>query len=164
MTPWMGVRGVVQRGHRVASTACSDPRFPGGTLQMQLPHFKKAGCNLEDYHPGTINLSIAPFEFKIRQADLTLRRIKWSSRVPAEDFSFVNCRVLQEESPPLPGLVYYPHPETKPEHFQPPEILEIITFRIPDLEYGDNLSIEVLRKQIEICRDTGCSPGSKLGC
>jgi hypothetical protein len=47
-------------------------------------------------------------------------------------------------------LIYYPHPETKPEHFQFPDILEIITFPIDDLKYGDELIIEVDRQQIDI--------------
>ena len=48
------------------------------------------------------------------------------------------------------GLIYYPHPETKPEHFQAADILEIITFKIDDLNYGDEVILEVDNRQIDI--------------
>jgi hypothetical protein len=46
--------------------------------------------------------------------------------------------------------LYYPHPETKPEHFQPPDILEIITSFISGLKYGDELVIEVDAQQMSM--------------
>jgi len=42
------------------------------------------------------------------------------------------------------------YPETKPEHFQSPDILEIIAFPIDGLKEGDELTIELDRQQMEI--------------
>ncbi|CDN16785.1 hypothetical protein RintRC_4485 [Richelia intracellularis] len=50
----------------------------------------------------------------------------------------------------LTGLIYYPHPETKPEHFQSPDVLEILTGYIDNLHYGDELTLEVNSQQIKI--------------
>ena len=48
------------------------------------------------------------------------------------------------------GLLYYPHPETKPEHFQAPEVMEIITFHIEGITYGQELLLEIDSHQVEI--------------
>lgn len=146
------VTGFVQRGHRVASGQCADPRFPGGTIEMQKPLFRELGCNLDAYHPGTINLCIAPFRFRVRQARYRFRNLRWTTNAPAEDFSFVDCRILTGSGAGQEGLVYYPHPETKPEHFQTPGTIEIITGYIEGLDYGDALSIELDSRQVEIYR------------
>ena len=29
-------------------------------------------------------------------------------------------------APPVAGHIYYPHPDTKPEHFQQPDVLELL--------------------------------------
>jgi hypothetical protein len=47
-------------------------------------------------------------------------------------------------------LIYYPHPETKPEHFQSPDLVEIIAFPLEDLNDGDKLMMEVDTEQITI--------------
>ena len=42
------------------------------------------------------------------------------------------------------GYIYYPHPETKPEHFQPDDVLEVILAEFQDnLSYGDKVELEV---------------------
>ncbi|MFN9175915.1 MAG: hypothetical protein ACK58N_15785, partial [Synechocystis sp.] len=66
------------------------------------------------------------------------------------DFSFIDCRLVQTDGLLIPGYVYYPHPETKPEHFQSPDILEIMSRFIPDLRYGNDFFIEVNPHQINI--------------
>ncbi len=76
--------------------------------------------------------------------------MKWSPENPAEDFSFLDCQIVTDSNHPFNGLIYYPHPETKPEHFQFPDILEIITYPIDGLKEGDELMIELDREQMEI--------------
>jgi hypothetical protein len=149
-TNWSSIRGVVVCGHRVASVACKDPRFPGGTIALQKPVFKKYGLNLDRFHAGTINLSIAPLLFRLKQARYRFRNLRWTDNAPAEDFSFTNCRVLLQGGTSLEGLIYYPHPETKPEHFQAPDVLEILTYLVEGLTYGDRLIVELDRAQIEL--------------
>jgi hypothetical protein len=42
----------IARGYQVASGANASPRFPGGTLRMQLPFFAALGLDLSRYHLG----------------------------------------------------------------------------------------------------------------
>ena len=100
---------------------------------------------------GTINLSIAPLEYRVKQAKHVFRGVKWSPIAPAEDFSFFDCAIAGQA-----GLIYYPHPETKPEHFQAPDVLEILTTWIPGHEYGNRLTITLNDTQIEIMRSPAC--------
>lgn len=149
MTNWIQVKGVVKAGHGVASGQSGDRRFPEGTIAMQKALFEEQGLNLNGYYLGTINLSIAPHQYEVKRARYTFRQVKWSKTEPAEDFSFFDCRlVLPNEL--IQGYIYYPHPETKPAHFQPPDILEIISPFIPGLHYGQDLVIEVNPCQIGI--------------
>lgn len=150
MTQWRSVHGTVVRGHRVASGACNDPRFPGGTIALQKPLFLSLGLNLAHFYSGTINLSIAPLEFKVIQPHYQFRNLRWTEQAAAEDFSFFDCRIVMEELSRQEGLIYYPHPETKPDHFQAPDTLEILTYPIPDLGYGKRLTIELSEDQIEL--------------
>ena len=151
MGNWISVKGKVQRGYGVASGKSGDPRFPKGTLELQKPFFHERGLNLDNYYLGTINLSIAPHWYEVKIPKCTFRQVKWSPENPAEDFSFFDCRIVATDSNhPFNGLIYYPHPETKPEHFQSPDILEILTVPIDGLKEGDELMIELSRQQMEI--------------
>ncbi|MEM0980593.1 MAG: hypothetical protein AAGH78_09985, partial [Cyanobacteria bacterium P01_H01_bin.58] len=114
------------------------------------PFFAERGLSLEGYFMGTLNLSIAPREYQIKRPRLTLRDVKWSLDSPAEDFSFCDCRVVSDNDGVVDGLIYYPHPETKPEHFQDPDILEILVGFVKNLAYGDELLIEVNAEQVSI--------------
>lgn len=149
MTNWVQIKGLVKKGYGVASGKAKDPRFPNGTIEMQKPFFQELGLDLSNYFPGTINVSIAPRTYKIKQAKYTFSNVKWSAE-PAEDFSFCDCQILLNQEKPQPGFIYYPHPETKPEHFQTPDTLEIITYSISNLKYGDELIIAVNSEQINI--------------
>lgn len=137
------VLGTVVPGHGVASGQGGDPRFPGGTIQMQRAAFALRGLCLDAYFPGTINVSIHPYRYAVQQAKYTFRQVKWAKDAPPEDFSFFDCRVVLKGARRLPGLIYYPHPETKPEHFQDPTTLEVLTEFIDDLSYGMSLGLEL---------------------
>lgn len=147
---WIVARGIVTQGHGVASGQARNPRFPQGTLKLQKPLFKAQGFSLEGYFLGTINLSISPRRYRVKQPKATFKNVDWSSDSPPEDFSFFDCRVLLDAGKKQPGLIYYPHPETKPEHFQSPDILEVLTDFIQDLSYGDELTLEINGEQMEI--------------
>lgn len=150
MNHWVQIKATVKAGYGVASGRSGDQRFPEGTIAMQKPFFEKRGLNLNDYYLGTINLSIAPHQYKIKRAKCTFRQIQWSSKDPTEDFSFFDCRIIITDDQIVDGLIYYPHPETKPEHFQSPDILEFIGPFIPNLYYDDRLTIEIDHNQIEV--------------
>lgn len=56
----------------------------------------------------------------------TFANVKWHPTEPAEDFSFFDVRVVRLGEPTIAGFIYFPHPNTKPEHFQQPDVLELL--------------------------------------
>ncbi|MEM9164172.1 MAG: hypothetical protein AAGC54_14030 [Cyanobacteria bacterium P01_F01_bin.4] len=150
MSNWIQIPGVIVQGHGVASGRADDPRFPGGTLRMQKAAFAERGLCLDAYFLGTINVLIAPYRYQVKQSKYTFRQVKWAVDRPAEDFSFFDCRVGLRDCDPQPGLIYYPHPETKPEHFQDPGTLEVLTAFIDGLGYGESVLLTLDASQIVI--------------
>ncbi len=144
---WSKAEGVVRPGHRVASGAGGDPRYPEGTIHLQRAFIEERGVSLEGLFDGTINVSVAPLQFTLQEPRATLASVAWTRHIPPETFSFCDCRLTDAAGRPWRGLVYYPHPETKPEHFKTPDILEILMPRIPGLQYGDRVTVEVPEKQ-----------------
>jgi hypothetical protein len=127
-----------------------NPRFPGGTLRMQAPFFLALGFDLEAYHGGTLNVSIAPYRYRVVKAPTTFRNVKWHPTEPAEDFSFFDVQLLRQNSPPIPGKIYYPHPDTKPAHFQKPDVLELLLPFVEGLKYGDEIELSIPAEQMII--------------
>ncbi len=146
---WVEVKGVVVEGHGIASGRSGGPRFPGGSIALQSPHFLAAGVDLSGYHPGTINISIAPRRYEVRKAAHTLRKLSWLPDYPPEDFSFFDCR-LTLSGRTVDGLVYYPHPETKPEFHQDPHVLEILAPFLEGLQVGDRIVLALPAGQIAV--------------
>ncbi|MBX2864210.1 MAG: hypothetical protein KTR27_11700 [Leptolyngbyaceae cyanobacterium MAG.088] len=158
MTIWSRVSGKVIQGHGVASGQANDPRFPEGTLKMQWPFFTSLGLQLDAYFPGTINVSIHPHRYIVKQAKHTFRQVQWSDDAPPEDFSFFDCRIVLKTGQRMDGLVYYPHPETKPEHFQVPGTLEVLTEFIDGLSYGLTVELELNSTQVLIVANQDETP------
>lgn len=150
MNNWIQVKGVVVQGYGVASGQSQDTRFPQGTIALQKPFFRDRGLELDNYFSGTLNVSISPVRYEIKSARYLFRNLKWAADSPAEDFSFFDCRIHLSYGIILEGLIYYPHPETKPEHFQPPDLLEIMAPYISQLKYGDELMLEVKPQQMNL--------------
>ncbi len=136
------VSGFVVVGHGVASGANGNPRFPGGTLAMQAPHFAALGVDITGFHPGTLNVSVAPRRLVLDEPLVTLQQVRWHPTEPAEDFSFVTCRITAEGAT-HDGLVYRPHPETKPEHRQPASVVEILAPWMGELAPGTPVAVQV---------------------
>ena len=145
---WSSVTAQVVQGHRVASGLNGNPRFPGGTLRMQIPHFAALGVDLTRFHLGTLNVSVAPYRYRVIQAPATYRQLKWHPVEPAEDFSFFDVWLTSPQGITVEGKIYHPHPETKPEHFQRPEVLELLLPHLPGLSYGDDVVLAVPRDQM----------------
>ena len=150
MIDWIKVKGIIKKGYGVASGKGGDKRFPNGTIEMQKPFFRELGLDLEAYFSGTLNISISPHQYSVKQAKYTFKNLKWSEKEPAEDFLFFDCRIKLKNGEIKEGLIYYPHPDTKPEHFQAADILEIITFKIDELKYDDEVILEIDSQQVEI--------------
>ena len=147
---WLLVVGQLVRGHQVASGQGEDTRYPGGTLKMQTPFFAERGLDLSPYFPGTLNVSIAPKLYQVHETTHRFDNVRWSPDDPAENFWFLDCRVGVSLEELHDGLIYYPDPETKPCHFQPPNVLEVLAPEIPDVDYGDTIWLKVRRDQVEI--------------
>lgn len=145
------VRGVILRGHGVASGTGSDRRYPAGTLELQRPHFTQRGLDLSCYHEGTLNVDIAPASFALLKPVHTFRQVEWTNLHPPEDFSFSRCSLIHDGNI-YEGWVYTPHPETKAAHFQPPTILEIIAPFIENLTYGDQVLLRLNPAEITLQR------------
>ena len=139
--PAAAVAGVVVRGHGVASGRAGDPRFPGGTIAMQVPFFRALGLDLAGFHPGTLNVDCSPLRFRPGPGALRFERVKWHPDAPAETFSFARATLVRG-GVRLPAWIYWPHPETKPEHFQPGGVVEILAPFVPGLAYGERVALE----------------------
>ena len=114
---------------------------------MQLPFFLALGLDLSNCYPGTINLDIAPLSSVKTSPKHTFSAVKWHPSEPAEDFSFVDCIVPRHGN--ASGWIYYPHPETKPTHFQPGTVIELLLPHISGLNYGDQMEIQVPVDQMD---------------
>jgi hypothetical protein len=142
------IPATIVRGHQVASGLKGDARFPGGTVRMQAPHFLARGLDFTAFYPATLNVSIAPWRYRIVRPCRTFRAVKWHATEPAEDFSFFDVKLHLASAVPVTGLIYLPHPETKPEHFQNPDVLELLLPWVEGLDYGTRVALEVPQEQM----------------
>ena len=106
---------------------------------MQAPHFLSLGVDVSPFYPGTLNVSIAPHQFELKP-ELTLPLVKWSPNHEPESFSFVPVQLIWQQKS-YDGLIYYPHPETKINHFQDPSVIELLMPHIAGLTYGDEVTL-----------------------
>lgn len=141
--------GIVVQGHQVASGLAKNSPFPRGTIEMQLPFFKKEGVNIDQLHPATINVSIAPKTFKLVAPKMTMQNIKWSKDHEAETFSLSPC-ILEIDGTEHSAYIYYPHPETKIGHFKDATTLEILSHFIADVSYGMSITLKININEITL--------------
>lgn len=121
--------------------------FSAATLSLQQPHFAVRGIDLEalvpGLHWGTINLVLAE-QLALSRPDFTAEAVDWTSNEPAiearvapETFSFIHCCLCYRDRFHA-GLVYYPHPETKPTtNPHRHDVIEVLSHRVPDLAEGE---------------------------
>lgn len=149
-TPWFQLKGILKQGYRVASGPSA--AYPGyGSIEKQKPYFKALGLDLDAMFNGTLNISIEPYAFEMAKPTHTFRAVKWTELTDAEDFSFSQCRV-RFQGREYEGWVYYPHPETKKDHFQEASTVEVLAPFIRDIKYGDELEIILDTAEIEIIK------------
>ena len=104
---------------------------------------------LSPYFNGTLNISIAPAVFEMTRPEFTFPPVEWTDLHPPETFSFSRCRV-KFQNVLYEGWVYYPHPETKKTHFQDSSLVEVITYEIPNIRYGDALEVDLNPEEITV--------------
>lgn len=115
---------------------------------MQTPHFLARGFDISNLYPGTVNVSIAPLGYRVVMARHTFTKLKWHPTEPAEDFSFFDVQVVRSNESAIAGFIYFPHPATKPEHFQRPDVLELLLPFIEGLHYGMEINLEISTAQM----------------
>ncbi len=137
----MILKGLVQRGHGVASGRSNQSPYPVGSIQMQQPFFAAAGINLHNCWPGTINLSFSPFEVRLTHPDHCIKQLHWTDLHPPETFSFWKILLRFRDSEDIPGWIYRPHPETKQRHWQPDTMVELLAPYLEGVQTGDYIEI-----------------------
>ena len=126
-------------GHGVASGISDESPYPEGTIRMQSPVFKTLGLDLSDCYFGTLNVDFAPLEVSLSKPDHLFEKVHWTELHPPETFSFWSVEIKANEAEVVRGWVYYPHPETKERHWQPPTTLELLAPRLSGMEPGGTI-------------------------
>lgn len=132
--------GVVIAGHGVASGRAADSPYPAGSIALQQPHFLQAGIDLSPYFAGTLNVDLAPHSPKPQRIVFD-GLLHWYGDI-TERFVLarIECRVAGQV---VEGLWYYPHPATKPAHFQRDTVVELLLPYIDGIATGDAVSIKI---------------------
>ena len=149
---------ILLNGHGVASgqaLSSGESRmspYPKGTIAMQSPFFAALGLDLSPFWPGTLNLSFSPFEIRLSNPDYLIRDLEWTHLHPPETFSFwiICLRFFGSHHMNVPGLVYWPHPETKARHWQSRSTLEILAPYINHVSFGQAFELGVNPEAIKI--------------
>jgi hypothetical protein len=144
---WPTVRGVIVRGHEVASRRSE--HYPEGTIAMQIPFFKERGLDLTPYFRGTLNISISPYKFRVKKAEYKFSKVDWTPYHPPEDFSFSRCNLIFNGET-YEGWIYYPHPETKIRHHQNDSLMEVVAQYISGISYGAEIQVKVKPSEIDL--------------
>lgn len=144
----MELQGTLVSGYQVDSgNSTRDKRFPLGTLRMQAPYFAALGFDFDEYFDrkhvwGSLNVDIAPYTYTQVKSDHFLKAVHWTDLQPAENF-FITYATVKFRDQSYKAIVYNPDPATKPNHFQFPTIMQFIAEKIPDIAYGDKLTVQI---------------------
>jgi len=142
-------KGVVRAGHGVASGRAADSPFATGTIALQAPHFAARGLDLSRFAPSTVNLDISPLHLVPVVPRWTFADVAWTDVHGPESFSFIEATVSRAGRE-HEGLVYLPHPETKPMHHQPSTVVELLLPRLDGLVTGEVLGLAVREGQADL--------------
>lgn len=139
-------------GHGVASGRAPDSPYPGGSISLQMPHFARLGLDLSDCYGGTLNLMAdAHGQWRLSHPSWCFEQLTWTDQHPAESFSFWPCLLRwQGNGEPIPGWIYWPHPETKLRHFQPSNQLEVLAPWIDGIHRAEGLELGVDRRRCQL--------------
>ena len=111
---------------------------PAGTIALQAPFFRAAGIDLSQYFPGTLNVDLAPHVPPAPQPVFDAR-LRWFGAL--EERFLLTPIALRHAGVVHEGLWYYPHPETKPAHFQRPTVVELLLPWVPGLGEGGQVDV-----------------------
>jgi hypothetical protein len=143
------------QGHGVASGLGGSSPYPSGTIALQRPYFAALGLDLSACFAGTLNLSVAPLEWRLRQPDHCFEHLAWTPLHPPETFSFwpIQLRRLgglpdglasdRSTTEVVSAWIYLPDPSTKVRHFQPPMVIEVLAPPLGPVAIGDRFALGV---------------------
>lgn len=134
------ISGTIVAGHGVASGAGQDRRYPAGTIQLQQPFFLERGIDLSGYYPGTLNVDLAPV-VPVPRHPLFDGVIRWFGDI--EERFLLSPVEVEASGARHAGLWYYPHPKTKPAHFQRNTVVELLLPWIADVKAGDKVLVRL---------------------
>jgi hypothetical protein len=130
--------GIIIRGSQSASGQRHQDKEKG-TISLQKPFFKEAGVrSVDSWFEGTINMSIAPKEFKIIEPDYIVTA-EWEQGT-TETFWLVDVEV-EYGGVRYPAYVYYPCPSVVKAH--PDTLVEVLAEKIDGVKYGENISLRI---------------------
>ncbi|MBN2411168.1 hypothetical protein JXQ31_05695 [candidate division KSB1 bacterium] len=143
------VTGIIIEGQKYTSGMTDNNLYPGGTLSMQTPFFKRKGLNLSENFLATINVNIKPSTFVVNNPEFIFPDVKWSPEHDAETFSFSRCKIIHEGLA-IEAFVFYHIQQKKRGLFIEDSVFEIIAPYIPGIRYGDRLVLELNPDEIKI--------------
>lgn len=142
------VTGVVEAGYGHASGVRST-KYPEGTINLQRPHFLSRGLDIRHCFAGTLNLSIAPRSFRMKQPEFVLEQVRWKEGRRPENFFIGRCRIGGGDEP-VDGFIYFPDPSTKESSIDNPCHFQLLAPFIPNISYGTVLAIQLRSAEFEI--------------
>jgi hypothetical protein len=148
MTDTVKIKGTLVEGYRVASGLSKISPYPKGTIEMQRNFFID-NLDLSNIYSGTLNINIAPKQWKLVNPYKTFKNVKWSNKHDSEDFHFMHCNVYHLNDC-YRGYVYFPSPETKKVHFQNTSTLEVLAPYIDGIKYNDMVILEIKPDEISV--------------
>ena len=135
------IAGKLVRGHQIASGTNPNSPYPSGSIALQIPFFKQLGLDLTGYHAATLNISVEPQALVWVQPVFQFEHLVWVAGLAPETFWFAPCEVVYQDMC-YQGWIYYPHPETKTQHFHDASVVEVICQQyIPSVCYGDIIGL-----------------------
>jgi hypothetical protein len=134
------VPGKIVAGYGVASGRGSDRRYPAGSIALQAPFFLEKGIDLSPYFAGTLNVDLAPFDPQPLRP-LFDGRLRWFGDL--EERFLLSSIEIRVKGRQLAGLWYYPHPETKPAHFQKTSVVELLLPWIEGAGAGEPVEVRL---------------------
>jgi hypothetical protein len=163
------VSAIIKQGYRVGSGQAHeghDQRFneDGGTIRLQIPEFKKRGLDFDNYFGGkaddayvvgTLGCDITPYQMVIAAPEYYLTDVRWTNKfddqIPGfkENF-FLSPAEVEFKGKRYKALLYVPDPSTKPAHFHPLTTIEVIAQKVPDIGYGDSVTLHYNPQAIQL--------------
>ena len=92
------------------------------------------------YFPGTLNIDLAPFIPQMRNPVFD-EVIEWFDGI--EERFLLAPIEIEVKGQGYSGLWYYPHPDTKPAHFQESTVVELLLPWIDCIEIGEEVLVRI---------------------